>query len=365
MYSSRKYYGKGRYYRGWSKYRKTSGTVARAAASGAAAKRADKQENLNITVQGYFNFNYGVTNPPLSNVICFHPYVGGVDPNTGTVQDATLPVHGGAVNDRTFRLKCAQYDEVRLDQMKVQINPIVSNSSTTTPQMTISTIWDRKAGPRECGINAEIPGAIMGRLPTAQEVTSNEGAMKTMTNMNSTRGLYRRIIARNMQEKSFFWDSTLAYNTEVGEHPLEGINLDAWEKKDGAFCPALYVVSELNQTSVFGQSFTCSYRVEYNFTFRNPKSEMTEFIINENPTQVNRGGAQRSAEAAPAAAAAAAAIEDRGHSFISGWLAQYRHEKAAANALIAGTRSIEPTKTVPETKKTDEPMDVEDDPGTA
>lgn len=353
MYGGYKRYYKKTYGRPY-KYRRTSGTVARAAASGAAAKRADKQENLNITVQGYFNFAYGVTNPPLSNVICFHPYVGGVDPNTGTVQDATLPVHGGAVNDRTFRLKCAQYDEVRLDQMKVQINPIVSNSSTTTPQMTISTIWDRKAGPKECGITAAIPGAIMGRLPTAQEVTSNEGAMKTMTNMNSTRGLYRRIIARNMQEKSFFWDSTLAYNDEVGEHPLANINLDAWEKKDGAFCPALYVVSELNQTSVFGQNFTCSYRVEYNFTFRNPKSEMTEFIVNENPTLVNRG-AQRGTEAA-------AAAEDRGHSYISEWLARYRHEKAAANALIAGTRSIPDTAvlTMP-TKSTeteeDEKMD--------
>lgn len=356
MYS-RKYYGKGRYYRGWSKYRKTSGTVARAAASGAAAKRADKQENLNITVQGYFNFNYGVTNPPLSNVIVFHPYAGGVDPNTGTVQDATLPIHGGAVNDRSFRLKCAQYDEVRLDQMKVFINPTVSNSSTTTPQMTVSTIWDRKAGPKECGITADIPSAVMGRIPTAQEVTSNEGAMKTLTNMNSTRGLYRRIIARNMQEKSFFWDSTLAYNTEIGEHPLSNINLDAWEKKDGAFCPALYVVSELNQTSVFGQSFTCSYRVEYNFTFRNPKSEMTDFIVNENPSQVNRGGAMRGAETS--------VVDIRGRSYISEWLAQYRHEKAAANALIAGTRSIEPVKAVEETKKTDEPMDVEDDPGTA
>ena len=244
--------------------------------------------------------------------------------------------------------------------MKVYINPTVSNSSTTTPQMTVSTIWDRKAGPRECGITADIPGAVMGRVPTAQEVTSNEGAIKTLTNMNSTRGLYRRIIAKNMQEKSFFWDSTLAYNTEVGEHPLANINLDSWEKKDGAFCPALYVVSELNQTSVFGQSFTCSYRVEYNFTFRNPKSEMTDFIINENPTQVNRG-AQRDAERS----AATSVLDPRGRSYISEWLAQYRHEKASANALIAGTRTIESVKLVEETKKTDKPMEVEDDPGTA
>lgn len=322
--------GKRTYYPYGKRYGYRRGAVGRAQASGAAAKRADKQENLNVTAQGYFKFVYGVTNPPMSNVIVFHPYIGGVSPATGTTEDATLPIHGGAVNDRSFRLKCSQYDEVRLDSMKVYINPIVSNSSVSTPAMTISTIWDRKASPKECGVIAESVVFTDGRVPTAQEVSSNEGAIKSITNMNSTRGITRSIYARNMQEKSFFWDSTIHYNTVEAESPLSTMYLDAWEKKDGSFCPALYVCSELNQTTVFGDQYTCSYRVEYNFTFRNPKSEMQDFIILENPTYVNPIGgraAMRSAAAEPAATTI---------SPVNNWLSNYRKQAQKALSLLGG-----------------------------
>lgn len=322
--------GKRTYYSYGKRYGYRRGAVGRAQASGAAAKRADKQENLNVTAQGYFKFVYGVTNPPMSNVIVFHPYIGGVSPATGTTEDATLPIHGGAVNDRSFRLKCSQYDEVRLDSMKVYINPIVSNSSVSTPAMTISSIWDRKASPKECGVVADSVVFTEGRVPTAQEVSSNEGAIKSITNMNSTRGITRSIYARNMQEKSFFWDSTIHYNTVEAESPLSTLYLDAWEKKDGSFCPALYVCSELNQTTVFGDQYTCSYRVEYNFTFRNPKSEMQDFIILENPTYVNPIGgraAMRSAGAEPAVATI---------SPVNNWLANYRKQAQKALSLLGG-----------------------------
>lgn len=323
-YSRSGYYGGKRYSSfGRTPYSYRRGAVGRAQSSGFAAKRADKQENLNITVQGYINFTYGASNPPVSNVIVFHPYLGGVEPTTGVVSDDVLPIHGGAINDRSFRLKCSQYDEIRLDSMKVYINPVVSNSSATSPAMTMSTIWDRKCGPYETGLTADIPYAVSGRLPTAEEVISNEGSIKTVTNMNSTRGIIRSIYARNMQEKSFFWDSTIHYNTTDEESPLDYMYLDAWEKKDGSFCPALFVVSQLNQTTIFGQSFICSYRVEYNFTFRNPKSEISDFITMENPTYTNPigGDAKRSAP-------------------INEWMSVYTKEKRKALKLIAGSTSI-------------------------
>ena len=334
--TSRRYYGYSR------------GAVGRARSSGYAAKRGDKQENLNVTTQGYFNFSYGTSNPPLSQVVCFCPYAGGVDPTTGTTRDATNPTYGGAVNDRTFRLKCSQYDEVRLDQMKVYVNPVVSQSMSTTPAMTISTIWDRKSSPKEVGLAVNQVYMVEGRLPTAQEVTSNEGAVKSVINMNSTRGIVRSCLAKNMQEKSYYWDSTIAYNDSASESPLTSLVLDSWTKKDGAFCPALYVVSELSQTSVFGSNFTCSYRVEYNFTFRNPKSELGDFITKENPEYVNP--LSKGVSSNP----------------VIRYLSSYAEEKRRALDLISGTRDIEEdlTRSVIVLDKEGD-MEVEDDPGTS
>lgn len=324
----RRYYGGKRYYR--------KGAVGRAYASGKAAKRGDKQENLNITTQGYFNFTYGTTNPPLSNVVVFTPFMGGLNSTTGQPNDAANPTFGGAVNDRTFRLKCSQYDEVRLDSMRVYINPQVSSSSSTTPQMTISTIWDRKTAPKEAGAQGANATWIEGRVPTALEVVTNEGALKTAVNMNSTRGAFRAITARNMQEKSTFWDSTLRYDDTLGNSPLDNIILSSWEVKDGAFCPTLYAVSQLNMTQVFGQSYVCAYRVEYNFTFRNPKSELTDFLAKEAPNVVNRAAdPMRSIATSP--------------STLISWMVEYKRQKEAATTLLRGERTIMPTTTTTET----------------
>ena len=326
-------------YTGYTRYRK--GAVGRAYASGKAAKRGDKQENLNITTQGYFNFTYGTTNPPLSNVVVFTPFMGGLNSATGQPNDAANPTFGGAVNDRTFRLKCSQYDEVRLDSMRVYINPQVSSSSSTTPQMTISTIWDRKTAPREAGAQGNNATWIEGHLPTALEVVTNEGALKTAVNMNSTRGAFRAITARNMQEKSTFWDSTLRYDDTVGNSPLDNIVLSSWEVKDGAFCPTLYAVSQLNMTQVFGQSYVCAYRVEYNFTFRNPKSELTDFLAKEAPNVVNR--------AAPAAGDPMRSIAMAPSTLIN-WMVEYKKQKEAATTLLRGERTVMPTTTTLETQ---------------
>ena len=327
MFSRRRYtYGR-RYYR--------KGTVRRSMGSARAAKKGTKQEQLNCTIQGYINFEYGATNPPLSNVIVFHPFVGGVFTDTGTVDDSSLLVHGGAINDRSFRLKCSQYDEVKLNTMKVSINPVVSASSSTTPQMILSTIWDRKASVKEVGLNTTIPSAITGRMPKPEEVTSNEGAVKTTINMNSTRGISRMCFANNTQEKSFYWDSTVHYNETAEESPLKRMILDAWEKKEG-FAPALYVVSELNQTTVFGSTFTCGYKVEYNFTFRNPKSELDDFIKLENLDYTNP------------------LVDGRAEAKYKGcldYMYDYAQQKEKTKALLRGIPDDEQVFTQPELKK--------------
>ena len=330
MWRNRRY-GYGRYspYSSYNRFGRRGSVMRKAYGTARASKAGVKQDNLNVTVQGYINFNYGTTNPPTSNVIRFCPYAGGVEPDTGVVLDAINPTHGGAVNDRSFRLKCAQFDEVRLDSMKVYINPIVTNSATSSPAMTIATFWDRKASPSEVGIDADEGWEVIGRVPTPQEVFSNEGSIKTVTNMNSVRGIVRSCYATNIQEKSTYWDSTLAYNDALGESPLTSITLDAWTKKDGCFCPALYVVSQLNQTSVFGASFQCSYRVEYNFTFRNPKSEMNSFITVEDPTYVNQEGRAARGNGA------------------NRFLKTYQTEKKRAVSFITGSTSLEKMKTEP------------------
>ena len=109
MFGYKRYYSgkRGGYYsfgRPYSKYRR-GGTVARAAAGAAAAKRSDKTETYSCTVNGILTTQL-TARQQLSTVAKIAPYAGGVR-QSGIVDDDRDLVHGGAVNDRGFRMKCA------------------------------------------------------------------------------------------------------------------------------------------------------------------------------------------------------------------------------------------------------------------
>ena len=277
-------YGRSGYYsygRG-SKYMRR-GTVGRAIAGSAAAKRSDKQETYSCTVNGVAQTKLRATNN-LSDSFTFHPFQGGLT-DKNIINDQANLVKGGCVNDRGFRMKCACYDEVKLDTMKVTLNP--TQIGNMYPTVTICTMWDRKASPKEVGYIGSEAWMANGSQPTPTEIFNNEGTIKTILNANNTYGIRRYCRASSIIEKGGFFDSSILYNATENESPLRIMYLDAWLRGPLAFAPALNCCVYSALTGSQDQFINFSYKVEYTFTFRNPKSDMDWFLTVEAPGYVN------------------------------------------------------------------------------
>lgn len=294
-YSSRgRYNSSARYY---NKYNRR-GTIGRAIAGAAAAKRSDKTETFSCTVNGIIAVGLAA-NTNLTTVGKIAPFSGGLL-GSGIVNDDANLVHGGAVNDRTFRMKCACYDEVKLDTMNVTITP-AQYLADNTITMTLCTFWDRKATPKECGWTGNQEWMANGAQPTALEIYNNEGTMKSNITHNNIYGFRRWCQASSILEKGGYVDSSIYYNPTAEESPLKWMHLDAWYRNPMAFSPCLYMTIYCPATFAANRILSYSYKVEYTFTFRNPKSDLDYFLEIESPGYINpQGEAGRNAAMTPA-----------------------------------------------------------------
>jgi hypothetical protein len=360
-YSSkgRRYYSFGRPY---SKYGRR-GTVGRAAAGAAAAKRSDKTETYSCTVNGVMNMGLAA-HYNLSTVTKIAPYAGGVR-GEGTVDDERNLVHGGAVNDRGFRMKCACYDEIKLDSMKVTITPaqLFQHQAVT---MTICTFWDRKASPKECGFVGGGDWMANGSVPTALEIFNNEGTIKSVITNNNIFGFKRYCRASSIIEKGGYHDSSILYNPTAEQSPTTWMYLDAWVRNPMAFSPCLYTMIYCPASFAQAQLLSFSYKVEYTFTFRNPKSDLDYFLLIESPGYVNPGdegdgaggdlnGNNRSAKRGVSG------------SLLADMQKMYTTSTIKTMDLPEATKTIDSLFDKKEEAKKEESkvFDVEDDPGTA
>lgn len=141
-YSKSRYSRRTRSYTPYKRGFYSSGTKARAYGSARAAKAGSKVEYFNCTLNGVATISFDA-NESYSHVFCFYPAVGGVDEKTGIIKDPENNYkYGGIVNDRTFRMKCSSFDEVKIISMKVKLQP---SSLTAASQCTVYSICDRKA----------------------------------------------------------------------------------------------------------------------------------------------------------------------------------------------------------------------------
>lgn len=279
-YPGRRLYNSGGYGRYYSR-----GTVGRAAAGAAAARRSDKSETYSCTVNGICTSRF-LANQQMSNIKVFHPYQGGIT-DTGVPNDGANLVLGGAVNDRGFRMKCACYDEVKLDSMRVTLSPaqLMTNQNLS---FTLCTMWDRKANPKECGFaDAGMAWMANGAMPTAMEIFNNEGTMKSIMTGNQIYGYKRYARASSILEKGGYHDSSILYNDGATQSPLRYMYLDAWIRGALPFSPALFLTVYCPASLQGEFSVGLSYKVEYTFTFRNPKSDLDWFLTVESPGYVN------------------------------------------------------------------------------
>ena len=374
MFGYKRYYSskRGRYYsfgRPYGKYRR-GGTVARAAAGAAAAKRSDKTETYSCTVNGIMNVGL-VANQNLSTVSKIAPYNGGVRAS-GVVDDERNLVHGGAVNDRGFRMKCACYDEIKLDSMKVTILPaqFFSDNAVT---MTMCTFWDRKASPKECGFQGGPEWMANGATPTALEIFNNEGTIKSSISHNNIYGYKRYCKASSIIEKGGYSDSSIYYNPTANQSPTSWMYLDAWLRNPMAFSPCLYFMIYCPAMFTANRMLSYSYKVEYTFTFRNPKSDLDYFLEIESPGYINPAPDDDDDAAADpnmrSAKTRNAAKRAEPGTLLGDLQRNYALTAVKTMDTTAVDKTIDDLFVKPEVKKAtemkDEPMEIEDDPGTA
>lgn len=307
----------------------------------------------------------------LTTVAKIAPYNGGVRAS-GVVDDERNLVHGGAVNDRGFRMKCACYDEIKLDSMKVTIIPaqFFSDSAVT---MTMCTFWDRKASPKECGFQGGPEWMANGSTPTALEIFNNEGTIKSPISHNQIYGYKRYCKASSIMEKGGYSDSSIYYNPTAGQSPTDWMYLDAWLRNPMNFSPCLYFMVYCPAMFTANRILNYSYKVEYTFTFRNPKSDLDYFLEIESPGYVNEApDPDMAADPNSRSAKARTAVKIGEPGTLLGDI-QRNYALSAVKTMdtTAVARTIADLFVKPEVKKAkeeeekDELMDIEDDPGTA
>ena len=340
LYSSSRTYGYSR-----------RGTIGRAAAGAAAAKRSDKTETFSCTINGVCTTTLRA-NQQMSNIKVFHPYSGGL--TQGIPNDQANLVHGGAVNDRMYRMKCASYDEMKLDTMKVTLSPaqLLTNNNIT---YTICTMWDRKASPKECGYVGAADWMQNGSMPTAMEIYNNEGTIKSMLTGNQIYGYKRYCRASSIIEKGGYHDSSILYDSTVEQSPLRIMYQNAWMRSALPFAPALFLTIYSPATVTADITIALTYKVEYTFTFRNPKSDLDWFLTVEAPGYVNPMGRELDGRST------SKSLQEEFNRI-------FEMKTARSLPLPEAIKSME-TMFSPIKKKEDEDedetMEVEDDPGTA
>lgn len=303
-------------------------------------------------------------NQNLSRVLCMHPYNGGLN-SEGVVNDGGGNlVYGGAVNDRGYRMKCASYDEMKLDSMKVTLTPaqLATNNNIT---FTLCTMWDRKASPKEIGYQGGGDWMQNGAVPTALEIFNNEGTIKSQMNQNTIYGYKRYCKASSIMEKGGYIDASILYHNTEGESPLKILYQDAWLRNPCPFSPSLNICVYSPAQFQNQATITFSYKVEYTFTFRNPKSDLDWFLQVETPGFVNTAataarGASELAENNKRLYALASVTNKPIPTVIETLSTLYPAIEKVEKKKETETSQLTEVETLPDT-----PMEVEDDPGTA
>ena len=350
-------------------YSRWGSSTNRSLGSAKASKAGTKLDYFNCTVCGNCNFKRA-PGEYYSDVIAFYPCVGGVNPTTGIISDSSFGnIYGGLVNDRSFRLRCAQYDEFRIVSMKVKLNIFNSEDGT----MTLCSISDRQASRDEVEMDDSVMTDIDSDVPSFREVCESQGSIKTIINKNRITPIVRSVYARDLREKTNYEDCTIEYNPTEGESPLSAITFQVYPD----FTPAIYFAIKFSNTlSDSETTFTFGYTVEYNCIFRNPKSDLQTFIIKEDPSYTN--GDTRTREDQSKKGITYIPSDDpyipdiqmkNGKETNISWLNRYIARVALKNAKKVNRKTIEmKSSEPPEAAKPaaeEKSMEVEDDPGTA
>lgn len=374
MFGYKRYSYSGRkrsYYYGRSgKYFRRGSSTARALGSARAAKNGSKVENYNCTVNGIVIFTQPA-NEYYANTQVFSPLVGGINPRTGQINDSTNGgIYGGLVNDRGYRLRCAQYDEMRIVSMKVKLVPQWNTGASGSPLIypnAVLSIFDRCATREELAVDEASMTDIDHDVPSPREIEESAGVVVSQWNNNRISPIVRTVYARDVTEKQYS-DCSIDYITTEGESPLATLAMEY----EPNFCPAIYYTIKATNTQGTVKYLTFSYSVEYNVIFRNPKSDLQTFVVKENPEYVNPDESSKyTVVKSTDPHLPDKVLDSTGKEKNSSWYARYKARAALKSVGMSPVTTDDPPVAaaaaaadvgVSDTK-TD--MEMEDDPGTS
>jgi len=364
---SRGYYKGGKRYtasKRFYSYGSRGSSTRKALGSARASKNGSKLEYYNCSVNGFCTF-YQAANTYYADTMIFSPLIGGVDATTGQLNE-TLGVHGAVVNDRGFRMRTCQYDELRIVSMKIKMTPQGSGSAENTilPNQILS-ICDRRADNDELKVQESSMTDVGSDTPSPREIEESAGVIITQWNGNRISPITRSVYARDILEKTYT-DSTLSYDEAEGAHPVRNLSIEALPN----FCPAIYFTIKTTTASTQTRKLSFTYSVEYNIVFRNPKSDLQTFIIYENPEYVIPDSRSRSkftvVKSTNPLIPDQILKSDGTETRTSKWkryLATVELKKAETKAILPNLTTLIVEEEQPGTKE--KPMEIDDDFGTA
>jgi len=282
----RRYWGGygGKYYSGrrGSTYRKAIG-------SAKAAKAGNKIAYYNGQVTGYVTFSF-TTGSFISNVQMFGPYVGGYT-MTGsgssaqyTQTDNAAVAHGGVMNDKSFRLMCAQYDECRLIRSSVKLMP--ASSIPNNMAVKVFSIIDRNFTHQEYLDQFSSAMTDQEKID-AHTIMNNQGVVVQTFNGNRISSLNRYCVPTDAKEKQSWMDATVTYSPTPDISPLTYMFNEDWIKNKSTFAPWFQYCLQTSQAAAADTTIVFGYTCEYSFAFRNPRSGIDRFIFIETKGYVN------------------------------------------------------------------------------
>lgn len=250
-YRSRTGYGRRGYGRSWRRrgwyrstnYRSVSGR---------------KSVNVRVPVEVIFQFTIP-QDGQWSQLACIYPYL-------DKMSTATMPSLGigSAVNTKLYQTYAGMYDQVKLNSMSVDIGlcDVVGAGAGTSgfPAVNMYTGWDR------CVNKTEL---ISSSYTPAKLKEGSEAQSYLITN-NSRQVVRRWNRASDLQERTAFHDCTVSTATGSGYNYADEVCL--YSDSIPFYAPGLYIAFFTPAISTTGNRYiNVSFKVTYNFTFRNPK----------------------------------------------------------------------------------------------
>lgn len=250
-YRTRTSYGRRGYGRAWRRrgwyrstnYRSVSGR---------------KAVNVRIPVEVIFQFTIPA-NGSWSQLACIHPYM--AKASNGTMPSLGL---GAAVDTKLYQTYCDMYDQVKLNTMSVDIGlcDVVGAGAGAGgfPAVNMYTGWDR------CVNNNELISANY----TVDKLKNGSEAQSYLITNNSRQVVRRWNRASDLQERTQFHDCSCSTATGAGYTYADECVL--YNSDVHFYCPGLYLAFFTPVISTTGNRYiNVSFKITYNFTFRNPK----------------------------------------------------------------------------------------------